>query len=73
MARLRGTPGGTSPRSATRSRSRAACSLSAGSVLALSSRGVRGGAAILGVALLGERLTPVTACGSALLLGAVAL
>ncbi|MEU8386450.1 EamA family transporter, partial [Streptosporangium sp. NPDC048865] len=31
------------------------------------------GAAILGVALLGERLTPVTACGSALLLGAVAL
>lgn len=31
------------------------------------------GAAILGILLLGERLTPAAACGSALLLGAVAL
>ncbi|MGS2644149.1 DMT family transporter [Streptosporangium sp. G12] len=31
------------------------------------------GAAILGILLLGERLTPATACGSVLLLGAVAL
>ncbi|GAA4187921.1 EamA family transporter [Streptosporangium oxazolinicum] len=31
------------------------------------------GAAFLGVALLGERLTPATVCGSVLLLGAVAL
>ncbi|MEU4535345.1 EamA family transporter [Streptosporangium sp. NPDC023825] len=31
------------------------------------------GAAVLGILLLGERLTPATACGSVLLLGAVAL